>query len=256
VITPAARGRWLLAVAMAIGATLVALGIVDRAGPPAAQLPDDAVAMVNNAPIARGDYRRALKALAAARRSNRLTAADRERVLQRLIDEELLIQRGLELGLASRDTSVRAALSRAMIDMLVARAQLEQRDVTDDALRGFYRDHRAYFRRAPRLSVRDVTAAGSVVSLPAGLVPAAKLRDYIGGAAVARLAAADVGDTVQVGDRRYRLVDRRRGDLPAFARVRNQVLAEYRRRAADTLLRQTLDERHRRAAITIARDRL
>lgn len=84
----------------AAGAALLA----PRAGP--AALPDDVVAVVNGAPVRSADYRRAVAALAADRRDP-LGDADRRFVLERLVDEELLVQRALELGLARHDRRVR-----------------------------------------------------------------------------------------------------------------------------------------------------
>ncbi len=255
-IDATSRGRLLLAVGMLVGGGLVAAGVVGQRDDDPSAMPDEAVAVVNGSAISRGDYQRAVNAVVTDRRDKQLSREQRERVLHRLIDEELLIQRGLELGLASRVPAVRASLSRAVIDMLVSRSELQKRDVGDQELREFYREHSAYFRRHPRLHVRDVTAEGAAIVVPAGLIPANKLRDYIGAAAVASLAVAAPGDRVVVNGRSYELVARAPGALPAFDQIEDQVRVEYRRRAADTLLRQTLADRRKRAAIAIARDRL
>ncbi len=66
-------------------------------------------------------YERVLAALAADSR-NPVDDADKRRLLDRLIDEELLVQRGLELGLASSDGAVRKAVAGAMIESIVAEA--------------------------------------------------------------------------------------------------------------------------------------
>ena len=57
-------------------------------------------ASVNGASVTADDLTLATEAVAADKR-NALTDADRARILARLIDEELLIQRGIEVGIGS-----------------------------------------------------------------------------------------------------------------------------------------------------------
>src|SRR5262245_15749646 len=67
----------------------------------------EGVASVNGTAIREEDYERALAAFASDRRSP-VEAGDRRHVLDRLIDEELLVQRGLDLGFSRSDRRVRA----------------------------------------------------------------------------------------------------------------------------------------------------
>ena len=77
-------------------------------------LPAGNIARVGDTLIPIGRYRALLDDLSADKR-NALTEEDREFALDRLIDEELLIQRGLELGLASNAPAVRKALASMTI---------------------------------------------------------------------------------------------------------------------------------------------
>ena len=61
----------------------------------------DAIAVVDGTPIQRSIFDSAIEGLAAAKRTA-LTEADKREALERIIDEELLLQRALELGLALR----------------------------------------------------------------------------------------------------------------------------------------------------------
>jgi len=72
-----------------------------------------------------------------------LTAEDRAHVLERLIEEELLVQRGLTLGLARQDRRVRADLTATVIDGVVSDAS--EGEPSDDELTAFYAANRDFF---------------------------------------------------------------------------------------------------------------
>jgi hypothetical protein len=114
---------------------------------------------VNDTPIRRDDYLRALGAVAADRRTP-LDDADKRRILDRLIDEELLLQRGLVLGLPERARSVRAPLVAATIDLLAR----TNREPSDAELRAFYDAHREYFTDPGRVRVGQVVRVEAVPS--------------------------------------------------------------------------------------------
>ena len=85
--------RWLLAGAFA-GLLAAAFGILRQADSGDA-LPENAVARVNDQIISRDNYDRELQRVGTGRESE----IDSAWLLQRLVDDELLVQRGLELGL-------------------------------------------------------------------------------------------------------------------------------------------------------------
>ena len=115
------RARWLLGLGAAAGLTLAASSLLSGPGRNAGELPEGAVARVNDAIIRNEEYARLLAALASDRR-NPLTEEDRRRLLDRLIEEELLVQRARELGVDRLDRRVRSILVSAMIDSIVAEA--------------------------------------------------------------------------------------------------------------------------------------
>ena len=156
---------WLLAGGMVAGAALAVFYIlrVPEAPPPV----EDAVAWVNGRPIARESYERALRAVAGDRKTGALQEGDRERVLERLIDQELLIDRAIELGLHERDPQIRNQLATAMIDFLVQRAEDEAGAADEATLRRFYEEESFRFKRAEQYRV---AVAGKAVPLPDGFL--------------------------------------------------------------------------------------
>jgi hypothetical protein len=254
-------GEWLLALGMLAGLGLGAYDLGARRSDQA-PLSADVVATVNGHPIQRLDYERALAAVAADRRAGALDAALAQRVLDRLIDEELLVQRGMELDLLARDPAVRSALVAAVLGLYATRADeagAEQADPGDAMLGAFLRDNLSRFRQPPRLRVQRLLGPGEApgpADPPDVLLPLAKLRDYVGEAATTALAGLPVGGELApaAGQPRLRLLARDEGREPVLAAVRAQVLAEYRRQAGDRRLRAMLDERRRHAEIHLAAD--
>lgn len=269
------RARALLALGVGTGLVLAVANLLG--GGASHALPPDAVAVVNGVAIARDDYVRALGALAADRRTP-LADADRRRVLERLIDEELLLQRGLALGLVRRDRSVRAPLVAATIELL-GRSPAEP---TPAELAAFYDAHRDWFARPGRLRVRQVfvgapspetaeaaaaraaaaarrlragepfatvrAALGDqeVTPIPDALLPATKLREYVGETAARTaldLPPAAISDPVRsgMGFHVLQVVEREEPTVPPLEEITGLVRAELRRRGDETALGQALD---------------
>lgn len=141
------RALWVGAVA---GALLAALSVVGRSVEEPSRLPAEAVARVGERTIDRAEYQRALQAVTADRRGQ-LSEAQRRHVLERLIDEELLVQYGIQIGLAARDPRVRADLSGAVLRLVAERGESRAAAAGEAELRAFYAAHRYAFRSADRV---------------------------------------------------------------------------------------------------------
>lgn len=283
------RAIALLAFGATVGLVAAAIGLIAQTRD-AGALPEGAVAAVNGTAVRRADYERAVEALASDRRGT-LDDADKRHVLDRLVDEELLVQRALELGLARSDRRVRGDLVAAVIEAVTADAG--QREPGDAELRALFDANRDYFARPGRLHVEQVFVRSSgdadadalarardaaarlrdgapvaevqqsagdapVAILPNAPLPAAKLREYLGPAAVeavATLAPGDVAEPVRSagGYQVLRLVARESNRAPELAEVEAEVRAEWRRRAGDEALRAYLDDVRARAAIAVTR---
>ncbi len=285
-----ARGSVLLAIGAGAGVALAATGLVASSVTRGRGLPPGAVARVNGALVRGDDYARSLDALERDRRAGR-EPADRRLVLDRLIDEELLVQRGLELGLARQDARVRRDLTAAVIDAVVT----EHEDGTppDAELEAFYRRERDFFARPGRLRVRQLwcradTAADApsaeararaaaaslragedfagvrarlgdpeIAPLPDALLSPAKLLDHLGPTALRaalELEAGAVSDPVRsaTGYHVLQVIEREAEWVPPREEVADEVVAEYRRRRGERALRAYLDALRARAEVEIA----
>ncbi len=285
-----ARGSVLLAIGAGAGVALAATGLVASSVTRGRGLPPGAVARVNGALVRGDDYARSLDALERDRRAGR-EPADRRLVLDRLIDEELLVQRGLELGLARQDARVRRDLTAAVIDAVVT----EHEDGTppDAELEAFYRRERDFFARPGRLRVRQLwcradTAADApsaeararaaaaslragedfagvrarlgdpeIAPLPDALLSPAKLLDHLGPTALRaalELEAGAVSDPVRsaTGYHVLQVIEREAEWVPPREEVADEVVAEYRRRRGERALRAYLDGLRARAEVEIA----
>jgi parvulin-like peptidyl-prolyl isomerase len=270
------RPTVLLVGGAALGAFLAAAGLT---APGAGGLPPDVVALVNQAPIRTEDYVRMCEAVAGDRRAP-LEEADKQHILDRLIEEELLVQRGLTLDLPRLDRRVRADLTQTVIDGIAS--QDNDREPSDEELRAFYESHRDVFAGPGRLRVRQVfvrvTAASDpaalaradqaaqrlragesvaavqaalgdppLAPLPDTLLPPAKLRDYLGPTALRTALELDVGgvsDPVRSGTGYHvmQVIERHSDTAPALDEIRSQVVAEFRRQAGEQALRRYLDD--------------
>ncbi len=285
-----ARARWLLLLGALAGLGMAAASLLGSGG--SGRLPDGAVARVNETLIRTEEYERLLAALESDRRTP-LGDEDRARVLDRLIEEELLVQHALALGLARSDRRVRADLVSAVLGSLAAATDGYEPD--EDEIQAFYAENRDFFAGPGRLWVRQVFVAvdgageeaaaaraaraserlragepidrvreelGSpeVAPLPDTPLPPAKLREYLGPTALLAaldLAPGQTSDPIRSaqGYHVLSLVERDPGGAPPLEEIVPQVRAELRRRSDDRLLRERLDQLRAAADVVVEQDR-
>jgi parvulin-like peptidyl-prolyl isomerase len=282
----------LLVAGAALGIGLAVASLLDLGGA-AAELPASDVARVNGVPIRSADYLRAVAALASDRRGE-LSDEDKRHILDRLIDEELLVQYGVDLGLMRSDRRVRGDLVTTVLAAQVA--SVEGLEPSPQEVERFYAANRDFFATPGRLrvgaiwfgdgaakdraaalrrageavaalrggeslaAVRERLGDPQVAPIPDALLPPAKVREYAG-PSVARalrdLSVGEVGDPIEVGGGVYVVVLREAepGGAPPLAEIEPQVRAEMQRRAGDDAVRDTL-ERLRADADVRVRDKL
>jgi hypothetical protein len=286
------RATLLLGLGASAGLALAALGLLDTRTRSVAELPADVVARVNGVEIQRSNYERLLAGLESDTRSP-VSAEGRSHVLDRMIEEELLVQRGVDLGLVSVDRKVRANLTSSLIASVVAEA--EQREPSEAELRLSYEENRGFFTSPGRLRARQIffrvsgeggeegarrraeaahsrLAAGEawnavkaelgdveVSPLPESALPALKMREYVGPTVLRSTLALSVGEVSApvrsgTGIHVVQLVDREPARVPPFEVIVDQVRNDWRRRIGDAALRAYLDGLRNAAEVTVAPD--
>jgi hypothetical protein len=292
------RARILLALGAAVGLVLAALGVL-RELPGDDALPGRAIARVEGALIERDDFHRLVAGYEKDTRAPS-DAEDRRRILDRMIEEELLIARALELGLGHLDRKVRADLTAGLITSIVS--EYDEGEPSDSELRAHYKDNRAYFAVPGRLRVRQMSflvqrgageassidskgkltpdqradaartrllagedwdavkrdlATPEIFPLPDALLPAQKLREYVGPTVVQAALSLEVGDRSEpirsgAGVHLIEMIDREEIRSPALAEIQNQVASDWRRRQGDAALRRYIDDLRANADVEIA----
>ena len=263
--------RWLIAGALA-GLLAAGYGILRQADS-GNKLPANAVARVNDQIISRDIYDRALSRLGAN------STADDEKawMLQRLVDDELLVQRALELGMAQSDTEVRNAIVNSLIASITAEA--DAASPADEELAQYLTENADRFSYTASVSVAawqtdDESIAQSFISalrnegdaatsnligpipdLPPGLMPVEILRDYLGPGIAAAAADMPVGSSAVFARRGRWLVvqvlEKKSAVVTDLGTVRNRVLLDYRRSLADQTLKDYVDDLRRRADVDV-----
>jgi hypothetical protein len=283
----ARRARWLLAGGALAGIALAAAGLVRGAALPGAAFEEGELARVNGTPIRAEVLDRLVGALALDKRTP-VTADDRRRVFDRLLEEELLVQRAVEIGMVESEPGVRKALVQALLESIVAEAESAEPDPAE--LRRFYEERPEYFGGGPRVrieqlvfrdasgrpaararearealrggepleAVRERLADDPVVPLPNALLPPSKLREYLGSRLDAAL-AAPAGEwsepLEEAGDvQLLRVAERKGAEVPSYDAVAPQVEAEWRREQADRALREYLDGLRAQADLVLGPD--
>ena len=256
------------------GIIMAASGLVEQWTMSPSKLPANSVARVGGHNISTERLQQLLGDLATDKRGS-LSDEDRRFALNRLIDEELLILRGLELGLAESSPEIRKAIAAVVIAQVVAEA--EASPPRDEDLRRLYdsdpgflanagryrlwwlrlegNDHAAaeiaadaYARLSIGTNLQEVmTSTGLVKSdiLPDTLLPLSKIRDYLGSdliRSVVELQPDQYTPPVAAnGDFHiFYLAGYQAGVVPDFSRARPLLEIEYTRRKGDRALREYL----------------
>lgn len=131
----------LLLAGASVGILLGALSAVSHQGNEP-YLSATAVASVNHQQILLAEYRRAMGLFANDKREP-LTEDDRSLVLQRLIDEELLIQQGISSGLMRSDLAVRAVVLESVLAGLITEIEATDGESAEQTLTDYLTHLRA-----------------------------------------------------------------------------------------------------------------
>ena len=241
--------------------------------------PIDTVVLVNQQPVTES----ALKF--ARQRSGRfmidVPVQDRDKqLLQRLIDDELILQRAEELGILQADPGIRKLLARSAIDTVVRESQALL--IKEPELIAFYNDHQAVFQQPQRITLQaaqfdDLEMAnisrnavllgdslkktvslvgGKILPIPVSPLPKHMLIRYLGISLTdlaLGLSATQISQPIVQGDNIYLLhvVENQPATLMPFEQVRETVMTELISRQRRDSLTTTLEELKQTASIQL-----
>ena len=236
---------------------------------------DEWVAKVGDTEISRAKYILQLEGLSFSKR-DLLKEEDKAFVLERMIEEELLIQRAKDLGMMSTNTMIRGTIVQQMINMIIAENSLEL--IEPDELKKFYKENKTFFTSADRLRVKQIYFAEekgksfdrameaykelaegeslekvikdsdeSILQVPDTLMNLSKLREYIGPSLMQIARNLQEGEfsspkKVSEGYKIILVLERRDAFPPDFDQIRDRVKSEYKKRKDDEALRDYLNK--------------
>jgi hypothetical protein len=246
------------------------------------------VARVNDHVIDRDSIDRTVAGLDA--RVRRDEGAARQDVLQRMIDEELLVQHALDSGVPQSSPEVRAALVRSAITRL--NDEIAAEPLSENELQTYFAAHGAAYATATRValdtfyfespafpelqpararaaatlallrgqtppSVATVASDQLPFSLPEAPISLQTLTNYLGpdtAAAVAHLPAKACSEPLPFarGTLLVCIRERSGGSIPALDRIRDLVLADALRERQEQGLQSLLLSLRRNAHIDVA----
>jgi SurA N-terminal domain/PPIC-type PPIASE domain len=278
------RSFVLMTLGSLIGLLLAGYSLFTARGVSSLSVPAEDVALVNQQPISRSDYLILLQTLYGVDLSH-ATREQRQKVLNDMIREELFVQRGKELDLASSDPEVRSALVNA-VELEISEDAITAQP-NEATLRDYYTTHPDRYVSEGIMNVRDWVFPTGDTGGMAAAVEALKSR-AVPPEMLARLHARDSGKTqgdefyfaakihlgdqlfsaardlpdgsasapIQLGDGVHVLymVANKRPVPFDFAKARPQVLNDYRNHAIQQLKAGDESFLRKRANVRIADD--
>jgi parvulin-like peptidyl-prolyl isomerase len=151
------RSMVLCAIGAVVGLAIAGIGLFSARGTATHTVPPEDIALVNQRPVLRSDFVTQLEG-ETGESFDQATRAEKLKVLDEMIREELLVQRGLELDFAETDQMTRNALAMAMDQQALAEATTSQ--PTEQQLREFFDKNPARYASDGILTVRHLVLLG------------------------------------------------------------------------------------------------
>jgi hypothetical protein len=166
------RSLTLFAAGTALGLAIAAYGLFSVPGTRIVGVPPEDVALVNGRHILRSDFITQIQ-LETSLPYEQTTKEQRQKVLKEMVDEELLVQRGLEVDLAASDPDVRAYMVAGV--QLQVDADVLAQQPSDEDLDKYFKEHMDKYTGEGIMALRDfVVSRGSNETPVAQLVAKAK----------------------------------------------------------------------------------
>jgi len=284
------RSLTLLAIGALVGLAIAGYGLFTAQGTATRSFPAEAIATVNGRLILRTDFVTQVTTQFGVTFAES-TEAQRQRVLDDMVAEELMVQRGLDADLASYDPEVRQALVNGV--ELQIFADVLARQPTEQQLTEYYEKNKARYVRDGVMQLRDLVssdvpgAGKAVAALRHGKALDAVMNDYglrdsrklldsghvdLGDvfdfsakarldapvfAAAAKLSAGQTSDPIVASDGAHIvvMVKREPPRQRPFSEVRNEVWADLKKDAQDQVRKGNLKYLAGKADIRIAENK-
>lgn len=149
------RSMLFFALGALIGLAIAGYGLFTAKGTQSHTVPPEDLALVNSRPILRSDFMTQVQTQFTVPFAQS-SAAQRRRVLEDMLAEELQVQRGLEIDLPSFDPDVRTAMV-AGVELEISADVLAQQP-TEQQLRDYYAAHLGKYVSQGQLRLRDLVA--------------------------------------------------------------------------------------------------
>ena len=262
----------ILGIGLIIGILLAALAIVEKNN----ITDQNWAAKIEDQLIPYERYQMQLEGLAKDKRSP-LTNRDKEYVLERMIEEELLIKRAIDLGMLENNPMARGTIVQQMIKNIVTEGS--RIEPQENELIEFFHGNIGFFTKANRLRVKQIyfskddfgdeavekakdafvrlnkgenfeevalSGSKSALKIPDTLMNLSKVREYIGPSLMREAQLLKPGYSsapkkVSGGYKIIYLVDREDATQPEYSNIRSTVLSEFLKRRDDQSLRKYLD---------------
>lgn len=247
------------------GIALAAVGSVNSEND---VFPQDALAVVNGAVISENQLKAKIDQIEKAREAA-LNESQKAELLESLVNEQLLLERAEELGLAESDATVKATIIDAFKEFIIS--EKEGAEVGEDDLRAFYDENIQRYTPSPKylisaylakadfgdgVTADTLKANAEAIEMPDRPLPAGLLRRYLGKDASAQIAQAQVGEIAgpykRVGDNLYMIVDEIEQQSPrSFGDVKALVQADYTRIEGEKLFAEYVEKLRAEADIRV-----
>ena len=255
-----------------IGALMAAYSVIEKSNISdykwAAKIEDTSIPMEK--------YLTQLDGLSKDKRSP-LTQKDKEYVLERMIEEELLIKRAIDLGMLNDNPMARGTIVQQMIKAIIA--ENARYEISDSELESFCQENSGFFTKSSRLRIQQIyfsneqlkddslivakkaydllkrgddfesvskLGSPSALKIPNSLMTLSKVREYIGPSLMNLARELEINSftspiEVSGGYKIIYLIDKEMASPPKFNDIKTSVSSEFLKRKDDQSLRSYLE---------------
>ena len=206
-----------------------------------------------------------------------LTQKDKEYVLERMIEEELLIKRAIDLGMLNDNPMARGTIVQQMIKTIIA--ENARYEISDSELESFFLENSGFFTKSSRLRIQQIyfsneqlkddslvvakkaydllkrgddfesvskLGSPSALKIPNSLMTLSKVREYIGPSLMNLARELEINSftspiEVSGGYKIIYLIDKELASPPQFNDIKASVSSEFLKRKDDQSLRSYLE---------------